>query len=92
MNKQEQISRAAEISGLTKNAVAAAYDGVIAAQIEGLQRGEPVHMPNVGTLRSVLRDARVCRSPIDGSQINVPAQNVARFKMAAHLKRVLNGG
>lgn len=91
MNKQEQLGRVAEITGLPKSTVASVYDAVFATAIEALTQGETVHIPNVGTLKRVLRDARVCRSPIDGRSIDVPAQNVIRFKMAAHAKRVLNG-
>ena len=91
MNKQDLIAAIAETANLTKAAATEALNAMTSTVTETLKEGGEVVLTGWGKFSSSERAARVGRSPADGSEIQIPAATVAKFKAGQMLKDELNG-
>ena len=90
MNKQDLIAAIAEKANLSKAAATEALNAMTSTVTETLKEGGEVVLTGWGKFSSSERAARVGRSPADGSEIQIPAATVAKFKAGQMLKDELN--
>lgn len=90
MNQAELIKKVSDATGQTKAASTAAVKAVVAAMGDALVAGEEVSVFGFGRFTVADRAARVARSPRDGSEIQVPAHKVVKFKASSVLKASIN--
>lgn len=76
--------------GTKKAATEALHDIGTAIKNALINHGE-VRLPGVGTIVVTERAARTGRNPRTGEKVDIAAQKSAKLKVAAELKRALNG-
>ena len=89
MTKNELITRTALISGMSAKDVAHALNtagDVVAVALA--EEGEAV-LPGIGKLVASLKAARVCRNPMTGSAIQIPARTVVKFRVGKFTLQLL---
>lgn len=92
MTKAELIERLMESNDIeTKAQATRILDHLKGIVIEQLAAGNEVAMgQDFGTFKPVTRAARTGRVPGTGAQVQVPASNTVKFRIAPALKRELN--
>jgi DNA-binding protein HU-beta len=85
MNKQELVSRVAEISGVDKKEVEHVLNVERDVIIDTLQGGEDIFNRGFGSFQIKARAARVARNPKTDEKIYVPEKKVVKFKPAFKL-------
>jgi len=90
MNKQEMIDVIVSSANITKAAAENTFNAFIEAITKSLVDGNKVSIPNVGTLETAQRAARVGKNPRTGETINIPASSAVKFKAAKRLKDAVN--
>lgn len=86
MNKNDLISKVAEVSGLTKADASKAVDGLFEAITDSLKNEQEVRLVGFGTFTTARRQATEGRNPRTGEKINIPASVVPKFKPGKTLK------
>ena len=86
MNKGELIDSLAGSTGTTKAEASRCLEALTTTVTEELQNGGVVVIPGFGTFSIGNRAARVGRNPRTGTQIDIPASRVAKFKAGKALK------
>lgn len=79
MSIQTIIAGIAESHGLSKAKSRRIFDSIMTAIASDAVAGS-VTIPKLGTFKTVTRNARVCRNPKTGEQVNVPAKALLKFK------------
>ena len=87
--KKEFVNRYAEDQEITKKDAAVIYDTVFATLADILAEGHNVAIPGLGKFEITERGARTARNPQDGTEIEVPAHNVLRFKPSKAIKEAV---
>lgn len=85
MNKQELVSRVAEISGVDKKEVEHVLNVERDVIIDTLQGGEDIFNRGFGSFQIKARAARLARNPKTDEKIYVPEKQVVKFKPAFKL-------
>lgn len=85
MNKAELIDAIAAEANLTKVESKKALDAFISATTKALQAGDKVTLVGFGTFSVSERSARKGRNPQTGTEINISAKKVVKFKPGAEL-------
>jgi DNA-binding protein HU-beta len=85
MNKGELIDMVAKEAGISKALAGRALDSIIAAVTKSLSKGERVALAGFGTFSVSTRKARTGRNPRTGTEIEIPAARVAKFKAGKKL-------
>lgn len=85
-NKQDLISKVAEVTGLTKKDSTTAVDAVFASITDYLAAGEKVQLIGFGNFEVRERVARKGRNPQTGKEITIAATKVPAFKAGKGLK------
>ncbi len=79
----------AEKHELTKKAVNAIMDDLVAALVKNLKKGNRVRMAGLGILQVRKRAARMGRNPATGETIKIPAKKKIAFRAAKELKEAV---
>ena len=90
MNKTELIDAVAAQSGLSKTDARKAIDSVVEAITGALQKGDPVQLAGIGTLKVTDRKAREGRNPQTGEKISIAAHKAVAFSACSALKNTVN--
>ncbi len=91
MTKAQLVEKLAEAGGVTKKEAAAVLEGLVAAVVKSVKKGDPVKIPNLGTFRKVHSKARVGRNPQTGEAVKIPARKKVRFTVAKSFKESILG-
>ena len=86
MNKAELIEIAAKEADISKAAAGKALDGIMAAVVKAVSKGDNVTLVGFGTFTLSKRKAGVGRNPRTGEEIKIPASTTVRFKAGKGLK------
>lgn len=90
MNKNELISRVAEVNETTKKAAGEQVEAILAVITEALAAGEEVAISGFGKFSVTERAAREGRNPATGETIQIAASKSPKFKAAKALKDSVN--
>lgn len=90
MNKNELITSASEISGISKKTTEEVVKATLTAIETALQNGEKVKIPGFGTFEIRSRSARVGKNPQTGEKVEIPASKAPVFKAGKALKDTVN--
>src|SRR5690606_12872258 len=91
MNKAELIEIAAKEADISKAAAGKALDGIIAAVVKAVSKGDTVTLVGFGTFKSAKRAARTGKNPKTGESIKIPATTVPKFSAGAGFKTAVAG-
>ena len=91
MNKAELIEIAAKEADISKAAAGKALDGIMAAVVKAVSKGDNVTLVGFGTFKSAKRAARTGRNPATGAELKIKASKAPAFKAGATLKAAVNG-
>ena len=91
MNKAELIEIAAKEADISKAAAGKALDGIIAAVVKTVSKGDTVTLVGFGTFKSAKRAARTGKNPKTGESIKIPAKTVLKFRVAKAAKDAVLG-
>ena len=84
--KTELVDAVAAETGLTKKQAGDAFDALVDAVVTGLQNGQSVGLPGLGTLSVRPTAARTGVKPGTSEKIQIPAGKKIGFKVASTLK------
>ena len=85
MTKQVFIEVYAEKTGLNKKEAGIKVDAFLETLTEVLVNGDEVTFTGFGKFSVAQKEARLCRNPKTGEQVQVPAKKVAKFKAGKSL-------
>jgi DNA-binding protein HU-beta len=85
MNKTELIDQIAESADINKKQAGEALNAFMAAVTDTLKKDEKMTLIGFGTFSVSKRAARNGRNPQTGKTIEIPAKNVAKFKVGKML-------
>ena len=91
MNKAELIEIAAKEADISKAAAGRALDGVIAAVVKAVSKGDTVTLVGFGTFKPAKRAARTGKNPKTGASIKIHATTVPKFSAGAGVKQAVAG-
>lgn len=89
MNRSQIVDAIQETTGIKKNDIASILDAQDKLISDSLKRGEDVTLGKIGKLVTKHQPARTARNPQNGSEIQVPAKNTAKFKPSKDLLTAL---
>jgi len=90
VNKSELIAATSDASGLSKQDVSKALDGLIESISGAVTSGEKVTIAGFGTFERRERSARTGRNPQTGEEMEVAASKAPAFKPAKNFKDQVN--
>jgi DNA-binding protein HU-beta len=91
MNKAELIEIAAKEADISKVSAGKVLDGIIAAVVKAVSKGDTVTLVGFGTFKSAKRAARIGKNPKTGASIKIPATTVPKFSAGAGFKLAVAG-
>ena len=91
MNKAELVEIAAQEADISKAAAGKVLDGIMAAVVKAVSKGDSVTLVGFGTLKSAKRAARTGKNPKTGATIKIPATTVPKFSAGAGFKQAVAG-
>jgi DNA-binding protein HU-beta len=90
MNKQDLVSRVAELSGLSKAAAETVVQSTFTAITDALKGGDDVRLVGFGTFSVNARAAKEGRNPRTGETIKIAASKAPKFTPGKGLKDTIN--
>lgn len=90
MNKNELITRMAEVEGTTKKAAGEQLEAILAVITEALTEGQEVNLSGFGKFSVAERSQRNGVNPSTGEKITIPASKAPKFKASKTLKDMIN--
>ncbi len=91
MNKAELIEIAAREADISKTAAGKALDGIIAAVVKAVSKGDTVTLVGFGTFKSAKRAARTGKNPKTGASLQIPATPLPKFSAGTGFKQAVAG-
>ncbi len=91
MNKAELIEIAADSADISKAAAGKVLDGIIAAVVKAVSKGDTVTLVGFGTFKSAKRAARTGKNPKTGATIKIAATTVPKFSAGTGFKEAVSG-
>jgi DNA-binding protein HU-beta len=91
MNKAELIEIAADQADISKAAAGKVLDGLTAAIVKAVSKGDTVTLVGFGTFKSAKRAARTGKNPKTGEPIKIAATTVPKFSAGAGFKDAVAG-
>ena len=91
INKNELITRIANVSNLTKKDTENFVKTFVEVVTDALADGDKVKISDLGTFEVRERSARTARNPRTGETVEVPASKAPAFKPGKTLKNAVNG-
>ena len=89
MNKSDIVAFVSATSPLSRDHTAAVVDGVFAAIVRSLERGQDVTVGGFGTFHVRERAGRNGRDPRTGAPIKIEARRVVQFRPAKHVREAV---
>ena len=90
LTQSQTIARLSEIVQLPKKQVKSFLDSL--ADLAYKEAKNAFTIPGIGKLVLVNRKARIGRNPATGEQIQIPAKQVVKFRIAKAAKVAITGG
>ncbi len=90
MNKVALAEEINKILNTTKTQSEEVVEGLFAAIVAGLKRGDEVSVAGFGKFIKKAKPARMARNPKTGEQVKVAASNAVKFSVAKAFKEALN--
>ena len=90
MNKNDLITKAADLTDLSKVDMSRAVDSIFDAIEQALTAGDEVRLVGFGTFSVAKRAASTGRNPRTGEPIQIPASIRPKFKPGKGLKDSVN--
>ena len=90
MNKNDLITKAADLTDLSKVDANSAVDSIFDAIEQALTAGDEVRLVGFGTFSVAKRAASTGRNPRTGEPMQIPASIRAKFKAGKGLKDSVN--
>ena len=91
MNKAELIEVAATEACISKAAANKALDGMVAAIVKAVSKGDTVTLVGFGSFKSAKRAARTGKNPKTGATIKIAATTVPKFTAGTAFKIAVAG-
>jgi DNA-binding protein HU-beta len=91
MNKSELIEVVAKQADISKAAAGKALDGMMAAIVKTVAKGDSVTLVGFGTFKSAKRAARVGKNPKTGAVLKIAATTVPKFSAGSGFKTAVAG-
>lgn len=91
MNKAELVEIAATAADISKAAAGKALDGLMAAVVKAVSKGDTVTLVGFGTFKSSKRAARTGKNPKTGEPLKIAATTVPKFTAGAGFKAAVAG-
>jgi DNA-binding protein HU-beta len=91
MNKSELIEVVAKEADISKAAAGKAVDGLMAAVVKAVAKGDTVTLVGFGTFKSAKRAARVGKNPKTGAVLKIAATTVPKFSAGSGFKLAVSG-
>jgi DNA-binding protein HU-beta len=91
MNKSELIEVVAKEADISKAAAGKAVDGMMAAVVKAVAKGDTVTLVGFGTFKSAKRAARVGKNPKTGAVLKIAATTVPKFSAGSGFKLAVSG-
>lgn len=85
MNKGDLVTAMAQAAKINKTAAEKTLNGMIAAVIGALKKGDSVTLVGFGTFSTSKRAARQGMNPRTKKKMTIPAKKVAKFKAGKKL-------
>ena len=92
MNKAELIEIAAKEADISKAAAGKALDGIMAAVVKAVSKGDNVTLVGFGTFKSAKRAARTGKNPKTGATLKIAATTVPKFTAGTAFKAAVAYG
>lgn len=92
MTKSELVMAVSGAADIPPEAVGKALNAILDTIIDTLAGGDTIVLPGFGTFSRKHREARICRNPNTGENMEVPECDVASFKPGKRMKDAVNGG
>ena len=89
MNKNDLVSKIAEVTKLNKTQVTQVLESTIDITKKAVKKGEPVRLIGFGTFARVKRNSRKAKNPRTGESIHVKAHWTPRFKAGKEFKSLV---
>lgn len=86
MNKSDLVDVIVTAAGISKNIAGKTLDKLLESITHALKKGEDVALIGFGTFKVNQRKARAGRNPKTGEALQIPASNVASFKVGKGLR------
>ena len=90
MNKADLIDAMAKAGEIKKTQAEKSLSALTDAIKTGLEKGERVVLPGIGSFSRVQKKARTGRNPRTGKEIAIPSRESVKFSPAASVKEQLN--
>jgi DNA-binding protein HU-beta len=90
MNKQELVSKVADVAKSTKSEAATIIDSFIDVITKTLKKGGEVRLTGFGTFTTSKRKATTGRNPRTGQSIKIPASTQPKFRAGKSLRDAVN--
>ncbi len=91
MNKSELIEVVAKQADISKAAAGKALDGMMAAIVKTVAKGDSVTLVGFGSFKSAKRAARVGKNPKTGAVLKIAATTVPKFSAGSGFKTAVAG-
>jgi DNA-binding protein HU-beta len=91
MNKSELIEVVAKQADISKAAAGKALDGLMAAIVKTVAKGDSVTLVGFGSFKSAKRAARVGKNPKTGAVLKIAATTVPKFSAGSGFKTAVAG-
>ena len=91
MNKEELIEIAAREADISKASAGKVLEGIMAAVVKAVSKGDSVTLVGFGTFKSAKRAARTGKNPKTGATIKIAATTVPKFSAGAGFKLAVAG-
>ena len=92
MTKAELIATVSAAADMPQKAVEMALNATLDTIATAVGHGETVTIPGFGTFGTKHREARKCRNPQTGEEMEAPACTVPSFKAGSRLKAAVSDG
>lgn len=89
MNKKEMIREVASKAGMTQKDTGVVVEALFETIKDELSAGGEVSVAGFGKFASVHKEAYTARNPQDGSDVEVPAHNIPKFRASSVLKEAV---
>jgi len=90
MNRQELVSKMAQMTGMSKANLNIALDSFIETVTKALKSGDDVRLVGFGTFATLSRKKMEGRNPRTGEKITIPASKRPKFRSGKQLVDAVN--
>ena len=92
MTKGEIVTNVAVRTGMDEKAADRVISAFLQELREGMVTNKRIQLPGFGTFGTKRREARKCRNPQTGEEMEAPACTIPAFKAGSRLKAAVSDG